>query len=346
MLNDVITDQTPRSSRSIQEFWIDFLLEEEFTVSDSFCAAFLSACDYRLRFHSVIDVTHSVGDRHGEADLIVRVWASYGNETPERVALLIEDKITAGFQPRQAERYRLRGEDGLLDRRWDRFITVLVAPDAYLSQSSGFDIPISFESLKAWIATDDPKRREFKLHRLDEAISKKNAHGVQVVDRAMTAFRSSYYDCLSAFNLRVGTDFKMRPPKDTYYGDTWFILKSDRLPHWCEIRHMASSGNVEITFKDTDLQKAAHLEHFLPQGMVLMSTGKYQQHVTIRASVPKILAFTEFEAHRGQVEVTFAAANTLLSLFEGNRAEFESILAVARSTQVTPHQLAGMLVAK
>jgi hypothetical protein len=333
--NNVSNALELRSARSIQEFWMDFLLEEEFSVTSDFTCNFLFACDPALKYRSTDRVAHSVSDKHGEADLVVLLSAIRNPDQSERLALLIEDKITAAFQPQQAERYRNRGNAGKNDGLWDSFLTILVAPQAYIPVGHGFDAAIPFERIKDWLCLSDPARRAFKLRRIDEAISKKNATGVQVVDAEMTAFRAAYYDYLHSFNAGHGTDFAMRPPKDTYYGDSWFEFKSNALPSWSEIRHMASAGNIELIFKDTEYERSTGIAELLEAGMELIRTGKYFQHVTIRLRAPKIAAFHDFDAMQKDVETTLIGAEQLLRLFRRHQARFEEILIPARAKQKT-----------
>ena len=59
-------------------------------------------------------------DAHGETDVYAIVHFSDGSHVP----LFIEDKVTAPFQPRQAERYRWRA-DAVGGR------TILIAPERY-----------------------------------------------------------------------------------------------------------------------------------------------------------------------------------------------------------------------
>jgi hypothetical protein len=58
------------------------------------------------------------------------------------VALLIENKISAGAQPNQAARYRDRGNEGL-GKIWDDFKTILIAPAAYSGEKAFFDVFVS-----------------------------------------------------------------------------------------------------------------------------------------------------------------------------------------------------------
>lgn len=329
----------PKTGRSIQEFWIDFLLEEEFYVDPDFASRFLDACGLDSGSLKVRGVVHSLTDQFGEADLAVFLSPEAGSPDSDRVVLLIEDKITAGFQPHQAERYQQRGEHGKTERLWADYRTVLVAPKAYLSNhyshvSAGrpaFDIAIELETIRDWVCPNDQMRREFRQKRIDEAIAKKNATGVQIVDMKMTEFRTAYYNFRREFNDRHGTDFRIRPPGPTYWGDTWFTMKSDALPNWARIRHMAPNGNIEINFCNVDIGKSGELKQFLDADMALIATGKYKQHTTIRISIPKITSFDSFFSNCAVVEAAFLAAERLLKLYQSRRDRFDAILSEART---------------
>ncbi len=315
-----------RSSRSIQEFWLDFLLEEELAASPDFGREFLSACDPELSFVGVEQVIHSSHDAHGECDVVAIVSATDGAGVSVRLGLLIEDKITAGFQPRQAERYRDRGTDGQKHGRWDRYKTALVAPRAYIPKEHGFDKGIELEALAEWLCPTDPVRRAFKVRRIESAIAKKNSTGVQIVDREMTEFRFRYFDNLQQFNGRSGTDFTMRVPKDTYWGDTWFILKSRHLPEKAYLRHMATSGNIELTFANTSVRDGDALRQHLEPGMALIATGKYKQHVTLRLVGPAIGSFDDFEATRSSVDAILHDAERLWRAYLAHRLAIDDAL--------------------
>jgi hypothetical protein len=325
------TDGGPlRTSRSIQEFQIDFFLEEEFNADPMFAKQFVAACQPTLRFASVEKVTHSVSDKYGEADLVVIVNGNQPSGEIARLALLIEDKITAGFQPDQAGRYRARGVEGKEQGLWTCFKTVLVAPSAYIARGHGFDAALSLEQTKEWICPADLARRRFKIAKIEEAIAKKNATGVQIVDLEMTSFRSDYYACLQEFNTRESTDFTMRRPAPTYWGDYWFILRSAELPNSAQIRHMPPSGIIELNLKDTDISKARALEALLEHDMKLVATGKYNQHTTIRCASPKISVFNDFARDQPKVEAALLAAKRLWQLVRRERVRIDEILTHAQ----------------
>lgn len=319
-----------RPSRSIQEFRIDFLLEEEFAVDLQFARSFAAASGWTCTPSSVERVVHSLSDKHGEADLVVLLGAIGPAGAKETHALLIEDKITAGLQPAQAARYRRRGEEGLRSEHWNSFTTVLVAPRAYIPEMHEFDAAVALEQIKDWICTDDLARRKFKLLKIDEAIAKKNTTGVQVVDVDMTTFRAAYYAELQNFNSKHGTDFTMRAPAPTYYGDYWFRLKSTSLPNYAEFRHMAPTGTIELNFKDTDFEAASGLQKLIEDDVFFITTGKHHQHVTLRLSTPKISVFDNFARDREKVEAAFLNAKRLLQLLIQRRPEFDAVLKLAR----------------
>lgn len=322
-----------RSSRSIQEFRLDFFLEEEFSVDASFVRAFMNACNCELTPCGVGEAIHSYVDKFGEADLIILIMASRSNSEIVKAALLIEDKITAPPQPAQAERYRKRGLDGIKNNLWDYFLTVLVAPATYIpADGGGYDVAISLEQIKEWIAPSDLARRAFKLKKLDEAIAKKNTSGVQIVDQSMTDFHAAYYNYLQEFNTRRGTDFTMRQPKPTYYGDTWFIMRSNQLPAWAEIRHMSVTGNIGIDFKDVNFEKLSLLEFLIAETNIeLLAIGKHGQHATLRLQAPKIAQFNSFESEQFNVEAALLNAEQIWRLYQQERTNFEDILIPART---------------
>jgi hypothetical protein len=319
-----------RPSRSIQEFRIDFILEEEFSVSLQFAKDFIAACGASFVPERIDRVVHSLNDAHGEADLAVLVVGRSPAGDPGKFALLIEDKINASLQPNQAERYRRRGQDGVENTLWDNFLTILVAPHAYISSQHGFDAAIPLEQIREWISSENPRRRMFKCQKIDEAIKKQNTSGVQIVDDNMTVFRTAYYNYRQDFNVLNGTDFEMRRPAPTYSGDVWVTLKSAQLPPGAEFRHRMESGWIELIFKDIDFEKVQPLKAFLDQeGIVLIATGKRKQHTTMQLSIPKISAFYDFAQERPKVEAAFQSAVRLQRLVQHEWAHFNKILTAA-----------------
>jgi hypothetical protein len=124
----------------VQEHHIDFILEEEFACNPAFLPWFLSNVTFQTS-SDCPNFNHSAGDEgshawdcsaarsivtgHGETDVLIIYRRSHSSV---KTAILIENKIRAGFQPSQSERYRRRGEEGKCEGHWDNYWTCLIAP--------------------------------------------------------------------------------------------------------------------------------------------------------------------------------------------------------------------------
>ena len=179
-------------------------------------------------------------------------------------------------------------------------------------------------SLDLFTKTDE-RRREFKSHVLREAITKCESTGVQIVDLAVTEFRKRHY---AHFQKFFGDEFRrrsvhIRPPAPTYKGDTWFEVRSAKLPKGAYVNHKASMGVVDLTFPYTDVAALRELTPHLEPDMAPVQTNK---SAAIRIEIPRILSFDDFDRERESVEKSFVTVRRLLQLFERERARFESVL--------------------
>ena len=95
---------------------------------------------------------------------------------------------------------------------------------------------------------------------------------------------------------------------------------------------MPQSGNIELSFKDTDATKAAPIGVLLDKEMKLIPTGKYKQHTTIRLAAPKIAVFDDFTRDQPKVEAALLNAERLWQLVQQKRPRIDEILGQARGT--------------
>jgi hypothetical protein len=348
---------------TVQEMHIDFLLEEEFSVNPNFLRKFVEAAsasvDPKLPSNCIAEpdlhgtpledgtllqvrrVERSVSDQWGEADLIV-VYEQVGG-MEKGVAILIEDKIRASFQPGQALRYRKRGDFGCIGkhREWERYWTCLIAPASYIetyiksehgfNSEHGFDAVVKLEQLMEWLAVAEPKRREFKVEVIKQAIKKAEMIGVQKVDQVMTAFRTSYFALFEEFFKDQRQDVKMRLPGPTWKGDSWFEVRSRLLPNNAYINHKSQSGFVDLTFPNTDAILLKRIEPHLEAGMRIEKTSK---SAAVRLEVCKIELF-DFDQERAKVEEGLSAVRRLLNFYAREAVRLDPILKIAR-TDVAP----------
>lgn len=111
---------------AVQERDIDLLLLEELHATPAFATWF--AEQLGLTGASFDGAWHSVSNANGETDVLLRVRIG-----EERVGILIEDKIAAGEQHEQDVRYHRRGAEGIKADWFSRYLTCMVAPQAYLA---------------------------------------------------------------------------------------------------------------------------------------------------------------------------------------------------------------------
>lgn len=339
---------------NVKERHVDYLLQEELKVDPAFLRnfvntaaksyadpaansnesksipAFIEAARQRGGKLRLVSIKHSVSDIHGEADLIV-VYQIDG--TNERVAILIEDKIHARFQDRQASRYKERGVDGeKTPRKWDHHWTCLVAPESYIKRGHGFDASVKLEVIREWFASNDSGRAEFKVEVVKNAIMKASITGVKVVDEGMTAFRNRYCEAFREYFGDQLSDVYMLPrTKD--YGDVWFKIYS----HTLElakgyINHKSSFGFVDLTFRNTNaklLDNDPILKSILEPDMMVEQTGK---SAAIRLSVTKIEDFRCFDDQIVIVEKAFIAVQRLLGFYVREQSRLDLVLLNVRTT--------------
>ena len=120
-----------------------------------------------------------VYDNLGECDLLVLIRDAKGR----RVAIMVEDKIDASFQPGQANRYRQRGERGRALERWDRFITCLCTPKEYaepIGKGDAWDAILTYEEIEASLAAQEDTFAPFVRAALRQAAHKQRSGGFVV----------------------------------------------------------------------------------------------------------------------------------------------------------------------
>lgn len=224
--------------KSAQEVEIDHLLAEEFKCDSSFAERFMEAC---CRSCPGIIVTEAIPEPklcEGFGDLLVKGKAGGLN-----VALLIEDKITAGPPPRQAQRYAdhaqyMRSQD------WHRVWTILVAPASYRGERSQYDLSIDLEVVAKMLQSKEPLRLEYRRSIIERALSKKASTDVKNPDIKLRDLKFQYLQSASKWCLEEGFDLTFPEIKNGYdSGDSWIDpIGCPRLPKHVKMRHRLWTG--------------------------------------------------------------------------------------------------------
>lgn len=313
---------------TVQEQQIDFLLEEEFSVNLDFLKCFVELAKRLETPVSLVRVERSVSDAFGEADLIV----IYKDRSGKEIGILVEDKINAAFQPKQADRYLLRGGTSE-SNGWNSFWTCLVAPEAYIRRGHGFQAAVSLESIQDWFKGTGGDRGQFKATIVQKAIVKERNTGVQRVDPHVTEFRRRQYECCKDFFKEIWHDIELRKPADSWSGETWFDVRSQLLPHGVYIRHQAEAGRVLLSFPNTTVACLRSIDPLLEEKMSIVPTGKSS---SVLLQVAPIRRFDNFDQVRDLVLEGLEAVRRLLEFFHRQGDQIRSALNAYREAQRQP----------
>lgn len=213
---------------------IDLVLFEEFVSNLDFVKWFIkSAADDKPLVTKVISVINSVTQdkESGESDLELFVNLDDG----QRLGLLIENKINAQWQKDQAERYHARAKEYKTQATLDRAITVVVAPDKYLTGNESaevFDARITYEAICEWLAaSDNSARTKHKTDILRAALDKSSLSYQMAVDESVTTF----YHSLEKLCAAKFAALEMKPPGEKPRDSRIAYFSPDELPKGIKI---------------------------------------------------------------------------------------------------------------
>ena len=177
-----------RVLETVYEKDIDLLLIEELHVSPQFREWFAMQLSSSLEdFHGG---WRSVTQYNGESD----IEFSYENTAGDKIRVLVENKIKADEQPRQAARYSERAAKYVSIRDVDTAITCLFAPDHYLDEDieRKYDRIVTYEAVRDWFAQYDDPRAQFKKDTLEAAIIVGEQRYIKSTDDETQIFWSHY----------------------------------------------------------------------------------------------------------------------------------------------------------
>jgi hypothetical protein len=279
----------------VSERDIDLLLVEEFMASPDFLSWFLSkigmtsnGCLHRVH--------HSVNTSNGESDIELEIKSSNGLEK-----VLIENKIDAGFQPKQAKRYDDRATQYRSSGKYFSVITVLAAPDEYAKNSDltiGFDKRISYESMLDWYKQAEQlgNRRIFKQSLLLSAIDRCVSGWTLVPDEKATRFWENYWRAAEKY----AQELHMRKPNEKPATSSFIFFNPIGLEKGVKLVHKVPYGKVDLQFAGfgenlTELERRYGSK--LEKGMHLVRAAKSG---VIRINVAEMNLSEEFDESKAK----------------------------------------------
>lgn len=293
----------------VSERDIDLLLLEEFIASVEFARWFLMRIgDEAYANYNVVGAQRSVTESVGESDVLIVLTS--GADTKY---LLVENKIAAGFQPRQAERYQVRGRAYQDKGLCGVYATVLVAPLSYLGDTSdhrGFDAVLSYEDLLSWFAENDAlgPRARYKRALLHSAISKAKYGYQPVEDAPITDFWRSYWRLAT----EVAPELEMQEPVSKPSGAGFIHFRPSTLPRGVTVVHKLRHGFLDLEFAGLGRQLSEIRREFGDHLLPGMTIARANKSGVIRQKVPAFDTGRDFQHQAENVRICLEQARKLL----------------------------------
>ena len=269
-----------------------------FVVSRTLCAGVVE----------FLDGWRGVFDQTGETDLLLL----FKDESDRRIAVLIEDKINAPFQPDQSDRYTKRGQDGVARGWWESFVTCLCAPARFgepLRATNAWGVILTYEQIDAHLRNSKESFAPFLRRALGCAIEEEYSGGF-VTDRRATAFWQRYRGlCRAEF-----PDLHMTGLGEVAsVNEPWPRFAAGWLPECIKLEHKAGKGCVDMTFKGVKIRELRmHLDGHLTPPFDVVHTSPSS---AIRRLVPVLDATAQFEPQAESARSAFMAVRSMLALW-------------------------------
>ena len=293
---------------SVAECDVDILLLDEFASEPAFSLWFASKCglsNLELEDDPVLSVARGVVRSSGESDIEVSLMSKDGSVH----YLLIESKVAASFQPRQAERYRERGQHYIDVGECSSAATVLVAPECYLGSDAtrfGFDCSVTYESLVEWFAANVSEMARYTVKHavLTCAIDKAKLGYLPVPDHPVTNFWQSYWRLCN----ELAPELQMPEPGDKPASAGFITFQPYELPQHVTLLHKLRQGNVDLQFRGMG-KKLDELQdsfgHSLEVGMRIARANKSG---SVRLLVPSLDTTASLKSQEESVRKGIEAA--------------------------------------
>jgi hypothetical protein len=287
------------SINRISERDIDLLIIEEFAASKMFAALFLQRLS--LEEYDILSISHSVMHSYlGESDITIVLRV--GNQ---RLAVLIENKISAIAMPQQYQRYVERGQEGIRKGEYDRFDVFITAPNKYLSsnnEAQKYPYAVPYELMLEYFDKNEDIRSQIKSTLLEQAIERAKVPYQVIPNESVTLFWNQYIDYVKQhfYDLAINDEKKDRGSKSSW---PIFITTDKRV----KIRHKADRGIIDLEFSglSNDITRVAdYLKALIPENMFVGKAGK---SLVIRTRVPELDFKSEFTIQNDLVHQSLEA---------------------------------------
>ncbi len=248
-------------------------------------------------------VSATVNGSSGESDLLV-----YFEKAGSRTAVLIEDKISAAFTHRQAERYLLRGEELVRSGKAEVFKTVLVAPRQYLASvptADPWEVKIAIEDVALWFDAQSGHHFHWRFEALN-AVVQKIARNFSATQEDAARFSMAFSNYLAA---KHSSNFWHNPGRDPSGPIIHFPGSSAKKMLWWKV----ATNQMTIQLMDEYQGLAVTME--LPVGIELELAHDHGRKCDyLVASTPPIAFSEPFDGQIPIVEQALDSARKLIGV--------------------------------
>jgi hypothetical protein len=298
------------SLTSVAERDIDMLLVEEFVSAPTFARWFARRCGVAgLRGKPVKAAQLRVTRSNGESDVEVRLARRDGSLH----CLMIENKVAAGVQPRQAVRYRERGAGYVRSGECAACTCVLIAPRRYLGEHPerlGFDRYVAYEDLRAWFAgrAGARDRMAAKAAVLTCAIDKSRLGYVPGRDQSVSRFWHDYWELCT----RLAPELEMTEPTGKPARAGFVQFHPDGLPKDVTLVHKLPHGKVDLQFSGLGGRLSVLRTRFARRLEPGMAVKRASGSGAVRLDVPTLDTTRPLRAQSAAARKGIGAARRLL----------------------------------
>jgi len=291
---------------SIRERDMDVLFAETFAADPAFLPYVLEKAGLPSAGMQVVKVELSRQDEDGESDITVTI-----SDGAKRIGLLIEDKISAPAQPRQLERYEIRGQKQV-GQDFDEFIILIFCPDKY-RESNGeakkYPYHVSYEFVRDYyVKLTDPLSR-LRCQQIEQAIEQAAKTSQVILNEKAISFFNQYHK----FVDKEFHDLKMRT-KTTSNG---YWQRFGTKLGGSYIMHKTNKAVVDFTFLNATRSDLENIQKLLSRiGINNVEVVSFDRTVALSIKVPEIKYTEDYSAQESNLRECLDAVQTFSDLAE------------------------------
>ena len=303
----------------IYERDVDVTLAQEFYSNPEFACEVLRRTKFSSHLSAkVVQVNLSLSEALGESDLVI----IFEREDSSRIAVLIEDKIDAIFQPDQFERYRERGISGVRDGRWVEFDIMLCAPSAYVQShvdAAKFQSCFPYEDIATFLENHVGGQRGVFLSQFFRSAAPRGASAyVKYKDAPTDLFWEAAFQLAHA----EFPELEMKRP-DVARNASWINFRPRDFPPTVYVAMKAKLGFADLTFAKCDVARLDSATSAIDLGgRTLHQTGK---SAAIRATFAPFSVSDGLDVVQSRVRTAFVCCRDLILLYRTHRGALKFI---------------------